>query len=81
LDKNIKKNEMKAIVRKRQKRKLIDTNKPELRFKVREKVVDSKKVDRWIKRNNLPENDPVAPSPAACKRPLRIVLHAIVNTY
>ena len=70
LDKNIKPQEMKAIVKKRQKRKLLETNKGELSFVVRGNAVEPKKIDRWMKRNEIPESVLYAPSPAACKRPL-----------
>jgi hypothetical protein len=68
LDKNVKANEMRAIVRKRQQRKLVETNKRELVFAVRENVVEPEKVDRWMRRNKIPESIPYAPSPDACKR-------------
>lgn len=58
---------MKAIVRKRQYRKLIEDNKAELVFTVRGNAVEPQKVDRWMKRNDVPENLPYAPSPAAGK--------------
>jgi hypothetical protein len=65
LDKNIKPNEMKAIVRKRQQRKLAETYKGELAFKVRGNMVEPEKIDRWMKRNDVSENMVYAPSPAA----------------
>jgi len=58
---------MKAIVRKRQERKLIDKNKGEFEFQVRGFDVDPSKIDRWMKRNQVSENLIYAPSPAACK--------------
>jgi len=58
---------MKAIVRKRQQRKLVESNKGELAFIVRGNIVEPKKVDRWMKRNEIPESILYAPSPAACK--------------
>ena len=67
LDKNIKPNEMKAIVRKRQQRRLVETNKGELVFKVRGNVVDPDKIDRWMKRNEVPEDMVYASTPAAGK--------------
>jgi hypothetical protein len=68
LDKNVKPNEMKSIVRKRQRRKLVDSDKGELVFAVRENIVEPEKVDRWMKRNGIGESTLYAPSPAACKR-------------
>ena len=67
LDKNVKPNEMKAIVRKRQQRKFKETQKGELIFKVRGNVVEPEKIDRWMKRNEIPEDMVYAPSPAAGK--------------
>jgi hypothetical protein len=58
---------MKAIVRKRQQRKLVEGDKRELVFTVRGSKVESQKIDRWIKRNDVPESFLYAPSPAACK--------------
>jgi hypothetical protein len=69
LDKNVKPNEMNAIVRKRQRRRLIETDKGELVFKVRGSVVESEKIDRWMKRNRVSESVPYAASPAACREP------------
>ena len=68
LDKNIKPQEMKAIIKKRQKRKFVETNKGELSFVVRGNAVDSKKIDRWMKRNKVSESALYALSSAACKR-------------
>ncbi|OCL06080.1 hypothetical protein AOQ84DRAFT_441071 [Glonium stellatum] len=64
LDKNIKPQEMKSIVRKRQKRKLVESDKGELNFAVRGNAVESQKIDRWMKRNEIPESILYAPSPA-----------------
>jgi hypothetical protein len=61
---------MQAIVRKRLKRKLVETNKEELVFSVRDNKVDPKKVDRWMKRNKIPESALYHLSPAAGKRAL-----------
>jgi hypothetical protein len=61
---------MQAVVRKRLKRKLVETNKGELVFSVRDNKVDPKKVDRWMKRNKIPESALYHPSPAAGKRAL-----------
>lgn len=67
LDKNIKPQEMKAIVRKRQRRKLVDRSKRTLTFTVRGNEVDEQKIDRWMKRNGIPEDELYTHSPAACK--------------
>jgi len=58
---------MKAIVRKRQQRRLAETDKGDLIFRVRGSVVESGKIDRWMKRNGVTESMPYAASPAACK--------------
>jgi hypothetical protein len=58
---------MQAIVRKRQRRKLVETNKAELVFEVRDSVVPPQKIERWMKRNDVVESFLYVPSPAACK--------------
>ncbi len=58
---------MQAIVRKRQRRKLVETNKPELAFKVRDSPVQPQKIERWMKNHHVVESALYAPSPAACK--------------
>lgn len=58
---------MKAIVRKRQRRRLVETRKGELVFELRGRVVEPEKIDRWMKRNAVPEHMVYAPSPAAGK--------------
>jgi hypothetical protein len=47
---------MKVIVRKRQKRSLVEADKAELVFKVRGRVVDPEKIDKWMKRNSVTES-------------------------
>ncbi|KAF5605945.1 kinesin light chain 2 [Fusarium subglutinans] len=64
-DKNVKKVEMKAIVRKHQQREILETDKRKLCFTVRGREVDAGKIDRWMERNDVPRNDLYAPSPAA----------------
>ncbi|KAK2934841.1 hypothetical protein FoTM2_006088 [Fusarium oxysporum f. sp. vasinfectum] len=64
-DKNIKKVEMTAIVRKHQQREILETGKRKLCFTVRGREVEADKIDRWMDRNNVPRNDLYAPSPAA----------------
>jgi len=58
---------MKAIVRKRQQRTLVETDKKELIFTLRGNVVDPEKIDRWMKRNNIPEDILYVQSPAPGK--------------
>ncbi|KAJ4027896.1 hypothetical protein NW752_000144 [Fusarium irregulare] len=53
-DKNIKPAEMAAIVRKRQKRKLVEVDKGEQIFSVRGRNVETHKIDRWMVRHELP---------------------------
>jgi hypothetical protein len=67
LDKNVKPNEMRKIVEKRQQRRLIDTDRRELVFKVRGNVVDPTKIDRFMHRYEIPESALYAPSPTVCK--------------
>jgi len=67
VDKNVKPNEMKAIVRKRQQRRLVETEKGDLAFQVRGNVGEPEKIDRWMKRHMVAENTVYAPSPVACK--------------
>ncbi|KAH7113304.1 hypothetical protein B0J11DRAFT_572773 [Dendryphion nanum] len=64
-DKNIKPQEMRAIVRKRQQRNLVDVERSELVFEIRGDPVEPQKIDRWMKRNGVPESLLYAPSPAA----------------
>ncbi|RKK19638.1 hypothetical protein BFJ66_g6477 [Fusarium oxysporum f. sp. cepae] len=64
-DKNIKKVEMTAIVRKHQQREILETGKRKLCFTVRGREVEADKINRWMDRNNVPRNDLYAPSPAA----------------
>lgn len=66
-DKNIKKSEMPHIVRRRQKRRLQEPEKPDLVFTVRGREVDARKIDRWMQANKTAEDELYAPSPAACK--------------
>ena len=58
---------MQAIVRKRQKRKLVETHKDELVFEVRGSEVELQKIERWMKRHDVADSFLYAPSPAACK--------------
>ncbi|KAJ3462636.1 hypothetical protein MRS44_007422 [Fusarium solani] len=64
-DKNVKPVEMAAIVRKRQQRKLADSDKGELIFMVRGSTVEPQKIDRWMNRHEVPQDLLYAPSPAA----------------
>jgi hypothetical protein len=68
-DKNIKPQEMKAIVRKQQKRKLIETDKRGLQFSIRGNAVEESKVVQWMKSHRILESSLYAPSPTACKPP------------
>jgi hypothetical protein len=44
---------MKAIVRRRQHRKLLEPDKRELGFTVRGNLVDLRKIERWMKRYHV----------------------------
>lgn len=87
-DKNVKPQEMKAIVRKRQKRKLVETDKRELIFEVRNRQVESQKIERWMKRHGVADSFLHEPSPAA-STPSAVGCHtvsergspALVSTY
>ncbi|KAK3941755.1 hypothetical protein QBC46DRAFT_352996 [Diplogelasinospora grovesii] len=57
LGKNIRNEEMKAIVRKRQQRRLAEKNKPDLLFRVRDQVVPPQKIDRWMAANSVAADD------------------------
>jgi hypothetical protein len=61
LDKNIKPAEMKSIVKKMQKRKLVEVNKPELIFRMRGKGVVMTKVACWMKNHGLSDSMPYSP--------------------
>ena len=61
----MKTHEMQAIVRKRQKRMLVETGKGQLKFDVRGKPVERQKIERWMKRNSVVESALYAPIPAA----------------
>ena len=65
---------MGEIARKRQRRKLVQTNKGELIFIVRENMVEPNKIDRWMKKNGITESTLYAPSPPTCKRLSQIVI-------
>ena len=65
---------MKAIVRKRQMRKLVENDKKPLHFEIRGSSVELKKVDGWMKRNNVQENMLYQSSPAAGKWVLDMTL-------
>ena len=58
---------MKAIVRKRQTRQLVEVGKKPLHFKIRENSVELEKVERWMKRNNVQETILYGPSSPAGK--------------
>ncbi|KAH7406458.1 hypothetical protein DE146DRAFT_647548 [Phaeosphaeria sp. MPI-PUGE-AT-0046c] len=64
-DKNVKTHEMQAIVRKRQKRTLVEKGKGQLVFNVRGNLVEPNKIERWMKRNGVVESALYAPSPGA----------------
>lgn len=67
MDKNVKPCEMRAIVRKRQKRKLVDVGRRDLIFEVRGNQVALQKIERWMKSHNVAESSLYLPSPAARK--------------
>ena len=64
-DKNVKPKEMKGIVRLRQRRRLLETDKGELQFAVRGREVDPAKIDRFMTRNAIPQSQLYSPSSVA----------------
>jgi hypothetical protein len=66
-DKNIKNREMKCIVRKRQQRRLVETDKRELVFAIRNKPVLVAKIERWMASNNVPYSMLYSPISRPCK--------------
>ncbi|KAI4669197.1 uncharacterized protein J4E79_001240 [Alternaria viburni] len=69
LDKNIKPEEMRAIVRHRQRRELVETDKSSLMFRVRGQEVEPQKIERWMKRHNAIESMTSAFSPVPRELP------------
>lgn len=67
LGRNVTSREMKAIVRKRQQRKILEPSKPELVFTVRATEVHPDKIERWMDRHDVHESELYAPSPVACE--------------
>jgi hypothetical protein len=58
---------MKAIVRKRQNRKLAERNKANLVFHVRGAKVNANKIERWMSEHNVPDDMIYEPFPSARK--------------
>ena len=56
---------MKGIVRLRQRRRLLETDKGELQFAVRGQKVDPAKIDRFMTRNAIPQSQLYSPSSVA----------------
>lgn len=54
---------MKAIVRKRQYRRLAEKEKPGLIFNVRGAEVDTRKIERWMNEHNVSEDKLYEPEP------------------
>ncbi|KAH8906654.1 hypothetical protein BR93DRAFT_627353 [Coniochaeta sp. PMI_546] len=63
--KNIRRPEMKAIVRKLQSRKLTEVDKRNLTFTVGDEVVPEEKINRFMKRENIPTDALYSPSSGA----------------
>lgn len=66
--KNIRRHEMKAIVRKRQ-RRIVADSKPNLNFSLRGDSVPEEKIERFMKRENIPHDTLYSPSSGAGKFP------------
>ena len=58
---------MKAIVRKRQHRTILESDKSELAFKVRDHMVETEDIERWMRRNGVPNDHLYCQSPEACE--------------
>jgi hypothetical protein len=67
--KNIRPQEMQAIVRKRKRRILEEEDKGMLAFRVRGIEVEERKIERYIKEKDIPENAPYSSSPSARMTP------------
>jgi len=65
--KNIKSAEMKWIVGKRQKRRLVDTARSDLVFHVRGVKVSEAKINRWMNTHGVTESMMYAPASDACQ--------------
>ncbi|KND88439.1 Vegetative incompatibility protein HET-E-1 [Tolypocladium ophioglossoides CBS 100239] len=63
--KNITRSEMKAIVRKQQRRKLAEPEKGELQFKVRGEPVSKGKIHRFMRRDCIPHDATYSPASGA----------------
>lgn len=61
---------MSFIVMKRQHRRLVETDKRELVFRVRNQKVLAAKIERWMKSNKVPSDEIYLPSPVACESQL-----------
>lgn len=62
LDRNVKPGEMRPIVRARQRRRLIDRQKGELRFTVRGQEVNSTRIDRFMREHRISQHLLYSPS-------------------
>lgn len=58
---------MKAIVHRRQKRRLLEPSKQDLVFKLRDEAVPQEKIDRWMDRNYVPQDSLYSPQSGARK--------------
>jgi hypothetical protein len=79
LDKNIKPAEMEAIVRHRQRRRLLENNKRDLKFRVRGFEVPSQKIERWMKKRGITADMPYAPNSPTCKLACRLGLETYLT--
>ena len=49
---------MQTIVKRRQYRKLVETNKRDLGFRVKGRKVPEERIDAWMKRYKVPQDEP-----------------------
>jgi hypothetical protein len=68
---------MKAIVRKRQERRVEEPDKPDLNFSLGGQLVPEEKIDRFMKRENIPADAVYSPLSGAgmFPRTLNLALH------
>lgn len=67
LGKYIKHREMAAIVRKMQHRRLVEVDKGDLSFEVRNKPVEMDRIRRWMRTHGVASDDIYVQSPPVCK--------------
>lgn len=72
---------MKAIVRKRQHRTLVDTRKAKLAFRVRGQIVDPEDIERWMRRHNVQKDELYVRSSRECNQRPRTIITLQLTRY